>query len=78
MSDALLVPPRQGPCERCQQPRPTFAWPTPDSDDRKWLCAPCWSMFQEARDAGTFVDWNDAFDNATDEQLAEGLSGGAR
>jgi hypothetical protein len=74
--DTLDTPPRQGPCERCHQDRPVFD--APEGVTPKLLCARCWSAYKEARDNGTFLDCDDAFDHATDEQLAEGLSGGAR
>jgi hypothetical protein len=39
------------------------------------LCTSDWQLYAEARANNTFVDWNDAFDNGTDEQLAAGLRG---
>lgn len=74
--DTLNAPPRQGPCPRCRKDLPVFD--TPRDVVPKQLCADCWSAFREAREAGTFVDWSDAFDNASDEQLSKGLGWGAR
>lgn len=67
--------PKTGICRKCKQTRPLF--PTNPGWGRVpvELCSPCWSHFAEARENGTFVDWNDAFDNATDEQLEEQVSG---
>jgi hypothetical protein len=39
------------------------------------LCTTDWQLFAEARANNTFVDWTDAFDNGTDEQLAAGFGG---
>ncbi|MGW7053085.1 hypothetical protein [Streptomyces sp. NPDC054887] len=65
----------EGRCARCGQPRVLFA-PNP-----AWgrvpgpLCTSDWRLYAEARANSTFVDWNDTFDNGTDEQLAAGLGG---
>lgn len=64
-----------GPCRRCQQPRPLFPAQASWGQIPDPLCSPCWSLYADARASGSFVDWNDAFDNATDEQLATGLEG---
>jgi len=40
------------------------------------LCTKDWSMYAEARERGSFVDFRDAFNNATDEQLEEGIRQG--
>lgn len=65
--------PGEGRCKRCTKIRQLFdakeEWgkvPSP-------LCVSCWSRYAVARDSKTFVDMNDAFDNATDEELNEGL-----
>ncbi|OLT13049.1 hypothetical protein BJF79_03885 [Actinomadura sp. CNU-125] len=63
--------PKNGTCGRCKQPRPVFP------AKKEWgrvpaeMCLRCWQLFAEARANSTFVDWGDAFDNATDEQLDE-------
>jgi hypothetical protein len=60
-------------CKRCGQKRHTFA-PKPEwGKVPDTLCSPCWSGYADARAEGTFFDFNDAFDNASDEQLAAGL-----
>lgn len=55
-------------CGRCGQTRPCFrqqnGWGAPDL-----LCSPCWSRYADARANNTFIDANDAFDNANDDQL---------
>jgi hypothetical protein len=65
--------PTTGNCGRCRQPRPLF--PAKDSwgDVPGPLCSPCWSKYADARANRTYVDFNDAFDNATDEELSAGL-----
>lgn len=69
--------PTEGRCARCGQPRVVFpsnpdwgAVPSP-------LCTSDWQLYADARANKTFVDWNDAFDNASDEQLAAGLGAGS-
>lgn len=67
--------PTEGRCAHCQQPRVVFPakpeWGrVPDP-----LCTTDWQLFAEARANNTFVDWTDAFDNGTDEQLAAGFGG---
>jgi hypothetical protein len=64
----------EGVCRRCGQTRPLFVtladWVTPPV----WLCTVDWQALAEARYAGTFLDWADAFDNATDDQIAQQLA----
>lgn len=56
-------------CGRCTQTRLCF------KPDPKWgdtpdpLCSPCWSKYADARAAGTYVDFNDWFDNGTDDEI---------
>jgi hypothetical protein len=67
--------PTTGRCGKCWQTRPLFP------SKREWgtvpdpMCTSCWQAYAEARANGTFVDWGDAFDNATDEQLNEHVAG---
>jgi hypothetical protein len=75
--NAIATQPTEGVCARCEQPRVVFPakpeWgrvPTP-------LCTTDWSLFADARAGGTFVDWNDAFDNASDDQIETHLAGGS-
>ncbi|GGV34066.1 hypothetical protein GCM10010182_67390 [Actinomadura cremea] len=67
--------PKDGTCGKCKQARPLFParpeWGRVSAE----MCSRCWQVFAEARANDTFVDWNDAFDNATDEQLEEHVSG---
>lgn len=61
--------PTEGQCLRCMQRRPLFpaksSWgKVPDP-----LCSQCWSKYADARANKTYVDFNDAFDNASDEEL---------
>lgn len=69
MTTPAHTPRREARCAHCAQPRPVFP-PKPE-----WgrvpdpMCSPCWSKFADARAAGTYVDWSDAFDNATDDEL---------
>lgn len=61
-------------CGRCGQTRPCFpqknGWGAPDL-----LCSPCWTKYADARAAKSYVDFNDAFDNASDEELDAWLAG---
>ncbi len=66
--------PAQGRCARCQRQGPVFP-PPPD-----WgrvpgpLCSADWQKYAGARASDdVFLDWNDAFDNGNDDQLARGL-----
>lgn len=61
-------------CVRCHQPRPDLFPPEPAWGEVKGpLCARCWSLYAEARDRRSYVDWDDAFDNASDDEIARGL-----
>jgi hypothetical protein len=63
-----------GPCGRCKQPcRPLFPAEKAWGDVPSHLCSPCWSKYADARANKTYVDFNDAFDNASDEELFAGL-----
>ncbi|MFF9197308.1 hypothetical protein ACF09L_19080 [Streptomyces sp. NPDC014779] len=66
-------PPAEDTCGRCKQTRPLFAAKTEWGRVPPLLCSPCWSRYADARARNTFVDFNDAFDNATDEQLSDAL-----
>ena len=66
--------PKKGACRRCDQIRPLFPAKTEWGRVPAEMCTRCWSLFAEARANGTFVDWGDAFKNATDEQLEEHVS----
>lgn len=67
--------PKNGTCGQCWQTRPVFPAKTEWGRVPAEMCTRCWQVFAEARARGTFVDWDDAFDNATDEQLEEHVSG---
>jgi hypothetical protein len=67
--------PKTGTCGKCKQTRPLFPAKPEWGRVPAEMCSPCWSLFAEAREDGGFVDWNDVFDNATDEQLEEQVSG---
>jgi hypothetical protein len=68
-----------GDCARCHRLNrpvfgPTAEWgrvPSP-------LCSPCWSTYADVRAAGRFVDFNDAFDNASGEQLETAIGDGGK
>jgi hypothetical protein len=66
--------PVEGTCGRCQQARVVHT-PKPE-----WgrvpgpLCTSCWQRYDEARADGDYVDWNDAFDNASDEEISAHLA----
>lgn len=70
--------PEQGRCARCQQSRIVHP-PKPQWGEVKGpLCTPCWQVYDEARAAKTYVDWSDAFDNASDEEIEASLRSGNR
>lgn len=75
---SAFIPEQQdGRCARCSLTGPVF---TPDDTWGKTkgaLCARCWSATAEARANGTYTDWHDAFDNATDDELENGIRGEA-
>lgn len=63
-----------GPCNRCKQPhRPLFPAEKAWGDVPSLLCSPCWSRYADARANKSYVDFHDAFNNASDEELSEGL-----
>ena len=66
--------PTEGTCGRCQQPRIVHqakpAWGRVPS----LLCTSCWQRYDQARADGSYVDWNDAFDNASDEEIEAHLA----
>lgn len=67
--------PAKGCCARCQQPRivhlPDPAWGKVAGP----LCTPCWQTYATARDQNSYVDWDDAFDNASDAEIIAQLTG---
>ena len=64
-------------CARCGQTRPCFE-PKPEwGTVPALLCSPCWSRYADARAARSFIDWADAYTNATDSQLEQILAGAA-
>jgi hypothetical protein len=65
----VTTKPIGGRCGRCRQPRPCFPAKPEWGDVPAELCSPCWSKYADARAANTYVDFNDAFDNASDEEL---------
>jgi hypothetical protein len=66
-----------GRCGRCGQNRRIFPRAM-ESGGTAELCVHCYSIYEEARAKGTFVDLDDAIDNAaSDAQLARFLFGGA-
>lgn len=59
------------PCSRCLQVRPLYE-PRPEwGDEWALFCVRCWSVMCEARENSTYVDFHDAFNNASDEELTE-------
>ncbi|MFE2967530.1 hypothetical protein ACFXKC_28430 [Streptomyces sp. NPDC059340] len=69
------TPPAEGRCAHCDQPRIVFPTKPEWGQVPSPMCTSDWQLFAEARDNNTFVDWNDAFLNGTDDQLAAGLGG---
>lgn len=67
--------PQTGACGKCGQTRPLFPAKKEWGEVPSQMCTSCWQVYAEARANGTFVDWPDAFDNATDEQIEVHVSG---
>ncbi len=68
-----MTDPETGTCGRCRKKdRPLFA-PSEEWGDNvpAWLCAHCWGAYADARANNTYLDFNDAFDHASDEELEE-------
>ncbi|WP_018386408.1 hypothetical protein [Wenjunlia vitaminophila] len=70
-----MTNPTEGQCGLCKQRRPLFDSRSEWGDVPARLCTGCWSRYAVARERGEFVDWADAFDNASDSQLEAGLRG---
>ena len=61
--------PVEGQCARCEQPRVVFPAKPEWGDVPTPLCTSDWQLYAEGRANGTYVDFNDAFDYASDEEL---------
>lgn len=61
----------EGRCARCEQPRIVFPAKPEWGDVPSPLCTTDWQLYDQARANGSFIDWPDAFDNATDEQIEQ-------
>jgi hypothetical protein len=70
---ATTEQPTIGVCARCGQTRPVFQPEESWGRVRGPLCSPDWQKYADARASRDFVDFKDAFDNATDEELYERL-----
>ena len=67
MTDTAL--PVEGTCGRCSQSRIVHPDKPEWGDVPSILCTSCWQLYAEARANGTYVDWSDAFDNASDAEI---------
>ncbi|MFH8483571.1 hypothetical protein [Streptomyces sp. NPDC018055] len=67
----------EGRCARCKQSRAVFPAKAEWGDVPTPLCTTDWQRFAEARANRTYVDWADAFDNASDEEFEAHLSSGS-
>jgi hypothetical protein len=67
--------PAEGTCGRCHQPRRVHPAKSEWGRVPAHLCATCWGRYDEARANDDYVDWNDAFDNASDEEISANLFG---
>lgn len=63
----------EGRCARCNQQRVVFEAPAEWGAVQSPLCTRDWGLYAEARANKTYVDFHDAFDNASDEELEDGL-----
>lgn len=61
-------------CGRCQQARVVHPAKTEWGRTPSPLCTSCWQRYDQARANDSYVDWNDAFDNASDDELSGALS----
>ncbi|MFD9124921.1 hypothetical protein [Kitasatospora sp. NPDC059571] len=66
--------PAEGTCGRCQQRRVVHPAKPNWGHVPKLLCTSCWQRYDEARANDDYVDWNDAFDNASDEEIVAHLA----
>lgn len=64
-----MTQPAESVCGRCQQPRVVHAAKPEWGDVPPLLCTSCWRLYAEARANNTYVDWTDAFDNASDDEI---------
>lgn len=69
------TPATDGRCARCQQSRVVFPAKPEWGDAPTPLCTSDWQLYAEARASKTYADWTDAFDNATDEEIAAHVDG---
>lgn len=67
--------PKVGTCGKCGQTRPLFPAKKEWGEVPCQMCTSCWQVYAEARANNTFVDWQDAFHNATDEQIGAHVPG---
>ncbi|RCH70511.1 hypothetical protein DT019_03200 [Streptomyces sp. SDr-06] len=67
--------PVEARCARCGQRRVVFPAPEEWGAAQSPLCTRDWQLYAEARANKTYVDFHDAFDNASDEELEEALRG---
>lgn len=74
----------EGRCTSCALPRMVFRYQReahpwePEDPPAHWLCTTCWGNAQATEEATGFTDLHDAFNNATDDQLARFVFGGAQ
>lgn len=61
-------------CGRCRQPRHVHPAKPEWGRVPSHLCTTCWGRYDEARANNDYVDWSDAFDNASDEELVANLA----
>ncbi|MFE0220670.1 hypothetical protein ACFW0U_07335 [Streptomyces albidoflavus] len=79
-----LATAHDGRCEFCAKAARVFQFqrddmPWDETDPPvQWLCLHCWSNAQTAVEETGFADLEDAFLNATDNQLVRFVFGGAR
>jgi hypothetical protein len=70
VSDTIKPEPAVDRCVRCAQILPLTPALPEWGDVPSPLCAQDWQLFADARARGGWVDMQDAFDNASDEQFA--------
>lgn len=66
--------PQEGTCGICGEFRVVVPAKPEWGDVPAILCVRHWSDYEQARSHGSYFDWRDAFDNASDEELESAIT----